>query len=392
MTRNLIPNIFSAALLVLIGLASTSAALAQSPADPAQPPTASESANIKAAIKSQTLHAPENLIVGQPLQLEVVVEHSPDTLVVMPHALKNTRWNLLESNQSEVVTEGAITTTLSLNFAIFRPGQARLPSFALRVLAPDGTQKELHTEKVTVLARSAIEPGETPPFAPPRDPVAIWTTDYTVAWVSGFILGGALLGGLAVFAMRRRKLADEIMPVRSAHEVALEKLRTLESGALLEQGEVMMYYVRMSEAIREYLGRRFDFPGTELTTAEINAELTRLKSRWPRGIALEDVKRWLEHCDFVKFSGSAPSTDAARNSLERAFGIVELTRRKSEIVIPQDPPTPDTKQESNQVENPSVETTTDVIASQNEPEASPDIQIDTQDVPENDAETEEESD
>lgn len=343
MIRNPISQIL---LTALLGLGATSVAFAQGTPPPAAEQAAEQAesaqnsekpaSKISAAIKSQTLHAPEKLTVGQPLQLEIVVEHTPGTLVDIPHAFPNTRWDLLDSKQSENSTESATTTTISLNFAIFRPGQAHLPAFDIRILAPDGTQKILSTEKTAIFVRSAIDAAETPPFAPPRDPVAIWTSDYTLAWVGGFVLGGALLGALAVFAIRRRKTAEVTGPVRSAHEVALEKLRELEQGSLLDQGEVMIYYVRMSEAVREYLGRRFDFPGTELTTAEINAALASQQSRWPRGIALDDVKRWLEHCDFVKFSGAAPSKDAARKSLERAFGIVELTRRRTEIVIPPD--------------------------------------------------------
>ncbi len=331
-------------LTTLIGLGSTTVAFAQPTAEPTDEPTVEQAENdvpqpassAKAVIKTQTVHAPEKLTVGQPFQLEIVVEHAPGTLIDVPNAFPKTRWDLLDAKQSETSTESATTTTVSLNFAVFRPGQAHLPAFDIRILAPDGTANDLRTEKVAIFVRSAIDSAETPPFSPPRDPVAIWTTDYTPAWVGGFILGGALLGALAVFAMRRRKTAEVTGPVRAAHEVALEKLRSLEQSSLLEQGEVMMYYVRMSEAVREYLGRRFDFPGTELTPAEINAALASMQSRWPRGIALEDVKSWLGHCDFVKFSGAAPSKDAARQSLARAYGIVELTRRKTEIVIPPD--------------------------------------------------------
>lgn len=381
MIRNTIPqNLTLKALTalflitLLVGLGALSAARAETPApSPSQPaeqpaaqPTdhpieqaASPTNTALARIKNQTLHAPENLIVGQPLQLEISVEHPPGTRITLPDKFEKTRWDLIDTTHSEVSTESATITTFALNFAIFRPGSARLPAFTLHVLASDGTRQELRTEEVSVFVRSAIDAAETPPFAPPRDPVAIWTSDYTLAWIGGFTLGGALLAALAVFAYRRRdRVFQDNKPVLPAHEVAFEKLRALERSSLLEQGEVMMYYVRMSEAVREYLGRRFDFPGTELTTAEINATLASMQSRWPRGIAQEDVRSWLEHCDFVKFSGSTPSKEAARKSLERAFGIVELTRRRSEIVIPTDSPEPDSDTQTPAAQTPAAKKAT----------------------------------
>jgi hypothetical protein len=187
--------------------------------------------------------------------------------------------------------------------------------------------------------RSVLEAGDAPTLRAARPPVPIWVDDYRLLWAAGGAVSLLLLALLALFALRRRPVAEEpAAPVvlRPADEVALEKLRALAKSRYLESGEYMIFYVRMSEAVREYLGRRYGFPGLELTNAEI---LDRLRAvQWPVGLELRDIARWLDHCDFVKFSGAQPATEQAREHLKKAFTLVELTRRAPEADAPPSPP------------------------------------------------------
>ncbi|MBA2662403.1 MAG: hypothetical protein H0U74_08930 [Bradymonadaceae bacterium] len=291
-----------------------------------------------AFLKSQTLHAPPNLTVGQPLQVELVVEHPRGGRVILPDDFGGSRFELLDTGIQETPGERSTTTSLALTFAIFRPGQAKLPAFALSVMAPDSSVTEIKTEAIAVLVRSALDGIAEPHFAPPRPPVAIWVDDYTLAWAGGVGLGALLLAALGFMAFRRREVEEFAAPARPADQLALEKLRALKSSGLLERGEVMIYYVRMSETLREYLGRRYNFPGTELTISEIRERLKHV--RWPSGTDLGEVMRWLDHCDFVKFSGASPSDVQAREHLLRALALVELTRARPTESAPLPAPAP----------------------------------------------------
>ncbi|MFU8806205.1 MAG: hypothetical protein ACNA8W_20505, partial [Bradymonadaceae bacterium] len=182
----------------------------------------------------------------------------------------------------------------------------------------------LKTEPVTVTVRSVLRDANDPTLNDARPPLAIITDDYRPAWYAG-ITAALLLMALIFFLVRRREAVEEVVvPTRPAHLVALEKLHALEKSGLLDSGEFMIFYVRLSEAVREYLGRRYGFPGVELTTTEIVEHLRDVQ--WPTGLTLAEITRWLDYCDLVKFSGYMPPPERGRRSLKKAFEFVHLTR------------------------------------------------------------------
>jgi hypothetical protein len=131
---------------------------------------------------------------------------------------------------------------------------------------------------------------------------------------------------LAVVTVISRKLRPELIPAapKPAHQQALDALNALSEDDLIARGKVLVYYERLSEIVRDYLGRRYGFPGTELTSSEILVRLADV--RWPSGISTEEIRRWLQHTDMVKFAGDRPEADRAAEALRQAFSIVELTK------------------------------------------------------------------
>lgn len=261
---------------------------------------------------------------GDIVDLVVEIQHPLDTTIVMPETLGSSRFVPIDQTQTTVPSESGLRTELTLKYGLFRPGIGTLGPLTFKVVDQNDQANELSTPEFKVKVLSNFE-NEEPTFTPPQPLASVWQDDYTLLWVAGGTLV-ALLGGLIGFYSRRRQRFEEevFVPSRPAHEVALEKLSALQADTLLSDGLHMLFYVRMSEALREYLGRRYGFPGTELTTTEI---LERLESvEWPRGLELHDIKRILEHCDLVKFGGYLPTDTQANETLKRCFTVVELTK------------------------------------------------------------------
>jgi hypothetical protein len=273
----------------------------------------------------QSFSAPQTPHVGDDLELTLDVEHPANATVTLPDEFGTARWELEDTKRSTTATQAeGEKTTLDLTFQIFRPGATTLPSFDVTVLDEQGRVVTLATEPVETKIISVLDAEEKAELLPPRPTVEVWVEDYTLAWVGG-ALGVAALAALVVFLLMRRREEDRyVAPERPAHVVALEKLSSLSPGDLLERGQYMLFYVRMSEAVREYLGRRYGFRGTELTTTEILDHLEDVE--WPESLSFDQVRSWMHHCDLIKFSGQIPSRDEAEDALRRAFAIVELTR------------------------------------------------------------------
>lgn len=288
-------------------------------------------ANIDAKLE-QHFEPGEKTRVGERLELRLDVEHPAGASVHLPDAFGNSRWELADTRRaSKSLDRSTEQTTLTLDFQIFRPGSTALPSFPITVMTSEGNSTQLATKPIEAKVVSVLPADKTPELKPHRNPVAVWTDDYTLAWAGGGLLTALLAAGLTLLLTRRRE--DEIgPPPRPAHIVALEKLSALTTDDLLDRGEYMIYYVRMSEAVREYLGRHYGFRGIELTTTEILDHLERVQ--WPAGLSLEDVREWLLHCDLIKFSGVIPARERAEQALRRGFSIVELTRPSEEKTEP----------------------------------------------------------
>jgi hypothetical protein len=303
---------------------------AAEPAPAAAEAPSGDSAPVETSLE-QTFAAPAAASVGERLEMRLEIAHPVHTTVHLPETLPNPRWELSDTVRETGVTEGRRRTSLTLVFQIFRPGATTLPSFELTLLGADGKLTTLKTEPVEAKIVSVLPPQKTPALKAARGPVAVWTDDYTLLWAGGTLLGIALAGALTLLVARRGRPEDPGPPPRPAHLVALEKLSALTTGDLLDQGEYMLFYVRMSEAIREYLGRRYGFPGTELTTTEILDHLGAVDARegWPAEVSFEDVRDWLNYCDLVKFSDMHPERERTEQALRQAFSMVELTRPKA---------------------------------------------------------------
>jgi hypothetical protein len=315
----------------------------------------------------QQFEAPEEVRVGDRLELSLQITHPTDTSVLLPETFGNPRWELVDTDRDSADDETRTLTTLTLTFQIFRPGHTTLPAFVVTILDGDDETVELESEPVEAKVVSVLPADETPEMKSHRHPVAVWTDDYTLAWVGGILFGAVLAAALTWLIARRREDDEVGPPPRPAHIVALEKLSALTTGELLDAGEYMVFYVRMSGAVREYLGRRYGFRGTELTTTEILDHLEEVD--WPAGLSLVDVRQWLEHCDLIKFSGVRPRRERAQQALRRGFSIVELTRpiEEPQTEGPDEAEAPDEEPEASE-EKP--EAPTEPEASDEEPEAS----------------------
>lgn len=312
-------------LLLLLILAAPAVALAE---DADQVDAAPAVATNETAASVTATGPTEPIHPGETVDVTFQVTHPAGATITFPPQFKPERWVLLNTQRVPTTdAERATSSTWVLTFGVYRPGSTTLAPFDVTVTTAAGSTtvqtQPVDLKVVSIYADAAA--GQDPDFAAPRPPVEVWVDDYTLAYVGG---GGVLLAllGIAAWAVRRRQLLAPVPPPppRDPHEVALEKLSALAGGDLLEAGEHMAYWVRMSEAIREYLGRSYGFGGTEMTTTEMLVALEHVK--WPSGIGLSDVHDFLRRCDEVKFGGVVPTHDESTAVLRRAFTVVELTK------------------------------------------------------------------
>ena len=154
-----------------------------------------------------------------------------------------------------------------------------------------------------------------------RPPVEI-PSGWVWAW---WILGALALAALVYFAWRswqKRRAMTLIVPAIPPHAWAKQKLE--EALALIEQPKP--FCIAVSDTLRWYLERRFEFHAPERTTEEFLYELqsSDLLTASQKG-SLGD---FLTRCDLVKFAKYEPGEPELRNLHEAAVSLVDETEPK----------------------------------------------------------------
>jgi hypothetical protein len=187
---------------------------------------------------------------------------------------------------------------------------------------------DVKTEPRSVEVSSLIanEPNAQP--KPPTKPVSVIQDDYTLAWVGGGILAVAAIAALTLMVqrwlVRRPKPEPPPAPAKPAWEIALGKLAELDAqkAQLLAEDRAEDFVDGVSDALREYLGKRYGFEGLESTTDEILRTLERVR---PPKLSLSGVSLLLEQCDLAKFARQKPDQAQCDDLWNGAVGLIRST-------------------------------------------------------------------
>jgi len=140
-----------------------------------------------------------------------------------------------------------------------------------------------------------------------------------------------LLVGLLLFYNIRLKKKDKTLSLRPAHEIACEALKELIKKELIQERRLEEYYSELSNIIKCYLERRFDYKTSETTTEELL-----MKLRDSEELSQEQknlLKIFFTHCDLIKFAGYRPSPEEITWSLKTGHEIIEQTTLPSPLPL-----------------------------------------------------------
>jgi hypothetical protein len=124
-------------------------------------------------------------------------------------------------------------------------------------------------------------------------------------------------------------------------DLAMQRLKDLDSKHLLEQDKIKLYYVELTDIIRTFIERDMNIPALESTTDELLETITDFNDSSNLNIPQETIiklKKLLREADLVKFAKSKPmieETEIHRNSAENIIDnlhpkIVEKNSEKED--------------------------------------------------------------
>ena len=238
-----------------------------------------------------------------------------------------------------VVKDGKSVWTLEYSLSIFSTGEFTIPSPELTYHSGNEAQRsELSADAIEVLVES-VKPADAEDILDIKSPVAIPRSWWSL-WPWFAIAAGLIaLGALGFFWYRRRDTSEKATAAPTkvripAHEEAYRALRQLRDSGLLEQQMIKLYYIKISEIIRRYIGRRFQVEAMELTSTEV---LDRLREAKIEVDAYRFFQEFFNLCDLVKFAKYRPSDAQHGQVMKVATNIVDVTKKSVEPVEKEKP-------------------------------------------------------
>ena len=149
--------------------------------------------------------------------------------------------------------------------------------------------------------------------------------------IVAILAGVAVLGSGSVLAYRTLRARRRIELQRSAYDVAVAQLQSLEDKGPPESEAADAWFVALSAIVRRYLEQRYEIRAPELTTEEFLLVATARPELSTEHRAL--LTSFLERCDRVKFAGYRPDADESLATLKAARGFVEDTRVREPIAV-----------------------------------------------------------
>ena len=261
--------------------------------------------------------------VGDRITLSVRVTHPPGASVAWPDSLNLTPFEVLGAQVLPMQSEGdGRVSSATFLLTAFELGEVEIPPFDVELISSDGRRETLRTDGFGVEVVS-VGQDETGDIREIRGPLMI---PVSVLRVAGWL--AALLMAVVVGAWGYRRWAharggeepvEKGPPARPPHEIALEALDRLEHSEMLMRGQVKEYHIEASDILRRYIEARFRVTALELTTWEILDGLTRAGTA--QGFR-DDLRRFLDQCDLVKFAKVRPSSDASREMVQLGRALV----------------------------------------------------------------------
>ena len=162
----------------------------------------------------------------------------------------------------------------------------------------------------------------------------VFTWNGLYFWLS--LLAVACLAAAGVLAARyfnRRPITRRVVvkPAEQPHKWAIREIEKIKGEKTWNAEDAKDYYIRLTDVLRGYIERRFQFNAKEMTTAEILDRLIRAKDE----ATLRELRQILETADLVKFAKYAATVGENDANLARAVEFINET--KSEAELPPEP-------------------------------------------------------
>jgi len=220
--------------------------------------------------------------------------------------------------KSDTIDSGLRTIEYSAIATVYKTGKVVIPALPVVYKTGENDIDTIYSDSIDVYILSLVLDDSTADIRSLKD-VKNFGNQY--AWLYYIIPIAVVALILVIWFILRKKPQIEAArsaPLKSPWEAARERLMKLKNSDL----EPKPYYIELSDAIREYLQRRYGFSALDMTTFEIRQEIPHLNFDDDLESRLLDL---LDNSDLVKFAKFKPEADFLADDFQRAWSFIDST-------------------------------------------------------------------
>jgi hypothetical protein len=265
----------------------------------------------------------DNITIAETLELKLIAKSTLDYKVQLP-TLKSGEADLEDMElidyhrlDDRLDESNNIISAVSFRLEPFATGSVTIPAMTIDFYNPDDPDKkqQIITDPVDVQVDSIMNllPDAQPELADIADVMTV-PRDLTILWICIVVLLHIL--PLIIWRWWKKRNAPKLIPhvLKSAHELALEKLNDLLEEDLLSKGMIKLFYIRIGNVLRYYIEHRFSINAPDKTTEEFLIELAGADDQL--GGDKEILTEFLTHCDLVKFAKYDPQAEQNEKTIK----------------------------------------------------------------------------
>lgn len=274
------------------------------------------------------------ILIGEQVELDLKYQF-PDHQIGLFPVFKDTITSLLEIvKQTPIDTllnseNGLKTLSQKLFITSFDTGFHVIPPLPFGLMQKGDTTYDILQSEPLLLNVFTVEVDTTKDIKPITLPMGEpYTLGEIMPYISIVLVVGILIFAIFYFYQRKKKnkplFVKKEKPALPPHEEAIHRLEELRIKKLWQNNRLKDYHSELTDIIRYYIERRFDFQAMEMVSSEI---LERLNGE---AQVNEQVKAklhaTLELADLVKFAKSGATAIENDTSLNNCLDFVNETK------------------------------------------------------------------
>jgi len=272
-------------------------------------------------IKTRILpeYANRRLTVGDPIGISVTLTYPQAGKISEPIPDSLAPFAITGITSRVVQQKGIASCTYRIQFRAFAAGDLKLPVLKFVHQNGNAAPETLKSESVPVKIASVL-PKDMKDINDVKKMIEFPNFLPFILLVICVVLTIAVFIGLKLYR-RLKKIRAEAAPGVPAWDEALQAIDRLNSMELIAKGLIKKYYYALSEILKRYIERRYEFNAVEQTTTEIIYSM-----RYHKVPERDDFGKFFNRADMVKYAKFLPQPEELNAAEAQVRGLVIKTK------------------------------------------------------------------